>query len=490
MTTEHVVEIAVSHATVAHHEATVHDRVMGADGPATQPTFDGVGQGTSELRTGELPHGHVAHRTDTQFADLAFATETASTPACRHVECHPSRAGARTVAQLGQQHRLTRFEPQRCRIGRRRTVDAEAHLHTSGAQRHDRRDTGRENQVAARAVGHTDTRGSESLHFVRVGHHAVRDPGAIGAPAGALEILHRATTERCDGEVVVFGVLGEVRVQAHVELLGQFGRANHQLFGHAERRARCEGHANHRPVRAIVVTPHCLFARSQDLVVIGDHIVGRKTAVLFGQRHRPAGRMETNAEFARSRDLGREQITRTAWVEVQVIGAGGAARHREFGQSDERTHVHRLFVDGPPQRIQRLQPAEQRLVGHRREGPREVLVDVVMGVDETRRDETVGRVDDLGRFGHRVDRTADSRDEPIGDGHPTTGQLAALIVHGGDEESVLQQEVGTSSHGVVSNESRMSVMSPMVVRGFTMQKRNTVSPFHDEGTTNDWPVFN
>ena len=84
-------------------------------------------------------------------------------------------------------------------------------------------------------MGHTDTGGTEAMDFVVVRHDAVSDPRPVGAPARALEIFHGPTTERRDREVVVLGVLGEVRVQTNVEFLGEFGRAHHELLGHAER---------------------------------------------------------------------------------------------------------------------------------------------------------------------------------------------------------------------------------------------------------------
>ena len=113
----------------------------------------------------------------------------------------------------------------------------------------DRSDARREDQVAARAVGDADAGRAEPRDLVGVRHHAVGDPRAVGAPAGAFEVLHRPAAERRERELVVLGVLGEVGVQAHVESLGELGRAHHQLLGDGERRARRERDAHHRAVR-------------------------------------------------------------------------------------------------------------------------------------------------------------------------------------------------------------------------------------------------
>ncbi len=62
-----------------------------------------------------------------------------------------------------------------------------------------------------------------------------RDPRAISAPTGALEVLDGAATEVGERVVVVLRVLGQVRVQTHVESLGQLGGLLQQLSRHGER---------------------------------------------------------------------------------------------------------------------------------------------------------------------------------------------------------------------------------------------------------------
>ena len=58
-----------------------------------------------------------------------------------------------------------------------------------------------------------------------------------------------------------------------------------------------------------------------------------------------------------------------------------------------------LLVEPAPQRVQRAQPVEQVAAESRTEGPGQVLVEVVVGVDEPRRHQAVGGVDDAGRIG-------------------------------------------------------------------------------------------
>ena len=360
-------------------------------------------------------------------------------------ERHASGPCGSAIAQLGQQHRLARFEPQRRTVGGRRPVDSEADGRTCGAQGDDRGYARRQDHVAAGAVRHTDAGGAQPCHFVDIGHHAVGHPRALLTPPGSLEVLHRTAPEPIEREGIVFGVLGEVGVQPHVESLGQFRRAHHQRLGDAERAARRQRDAHHRPQAAVVVPGDGRLTRRQDLVIVGHHVVGWQPSVLLAQRHRAAGRMKAHAEVGRRGDLRRQEVTCVARVQVQMIGGGRAAAERQLGEADERAGVHGLFVDGSPQRIQRLQPAEQRLVGHRRVGAGEVLEQVVMGVDEPGRDEALAGIDRLGRGGLRLGGTADRGDEATVDCHPAAGQLAAGTVEGRQQPRPADQQIGHAS---------------------------------------------
>ena len=318
-------------------------------------------------------------------------------------------------------------------------------MDAGGPQRDDRRDPRRQDQVARRAVGDADAGAPEAADLVGVGHHAVGEPRPVRQPAGALEVVRRPAPERRHRELVVLGVLGEVGVQPDVEALGELGGAHHQRLGDAERRARCEGDPRHRAVAAVVVTGDGLLAGGEDVVVVGHDVVGRQAAVLDRQRHRATRRVEAHAEVAGGVDLGGEEVAGPVGVEVQVVGRRRAARQRQLGEPDPRRQVGALGVQPPPDRVQRLQPTEQRLVRHRRERPRQVLEQVVVGVHEARRDEAVGRIDDRRGVGSRS--RADGLHEPVGDRHPAAGQLGARVVHRGDRAGVDDDDVSRGGRG-------------------------------------------
>jgi hypothetical protein len=141
--------------------------------------------------------------------------------------------------------------------------------------------------------------------------------------------------------------------------------------------------------------------------------------------------MEAHPDVARRLDLSREQVASASRMHVKMVGRGGATGEREFSQTDPRRHVHRLSVDPSPQRIERLEPTEKRLVRHRRIGPGEILIEVVVGVDEARRDQAARGIDSLKRL--RSLTTTDVSDQAVTDSDPSTGDLASVIIDRRDE---------------------------------------------------------
>ena len=81
--------------------------------------------------------------------------------------------------------------------------------------------------------------------------------------------------------------------------------------------------------------------------------------------------------------------------EIEMVRAHGAARERQLGEPELRRDEHVLRLIPRPDRIERLQPAEEQRVLPRRHRPRQGLVEVVVGVDEPRRHHAAARVDHL-----------------------------------------------------------------------------------------------
>ena len=204
---------------------------------------------------------------------------------------------------------------------------------------------------------------------------------------------------------VLVGVLGEVRVQPHVESLGELGGGAHQLGRDRERRARRERDAHHRAPRRVVVQRDEPFAVGEDLVVgpARPSRAGDRRPSATGSSSRASGGSGTPSSCA-ARISARDEITAAARVHVEVIGARGAAAERELGQPDPRRHVRRFLVEQRPARVQRGEPLEQRAVHRRPVAAGEVLVDVMVRVDQARRHQAAVGVEHPRRVGQRVGR--------------------------------------------------------------------------------------
>ena len=120
----------------------------------------------------------------------------------------------------------------------------------------------------------------------------------------------------------------------------------------------------------------------------------------------------------------------TVRVEIEMVGRGGAAAERELGKAKRRRPVDVFRPDMRPDRVQRLQPAEQRRVLRRRNGAGQVLEQVVVRVDHPRNDDMACHVDDgVGAFG-KPGGGADGLDHPVTGEQAATTDLGADIVAG------------------------------------------------------------
>ena len=111
-----------------------------------------------------------------------------------------------------------------------------------------------------------------------------------------------------------------------------------------------------------------------------------------------------------------------------VVEDGRAAGERELREPGARGGVLRLRVDPRPDGIELAEPREE--VCLLRPGPREGLVEVVVRVDEARRDDGAAEVDAL--LVLRLLAGADGRDRRVLDEHPAVGVLGAGVVHRDD----------------------------------------------------------
>src|SRR5690606_12872129 len=79
--------------------------------------------------------------------------------------------------------------------------------------------------------------------------------------------------------------------------------------------------------------------------------------------HRPAGRVEAQADLGGGGDLRGQRVAAVAGGDEVVVGGGGAAGAGQPGQRAGGGHPHRVLVDARPDRVEGAQPLEQGVVG-------------------------------------------------------------------------------------------------------------------------------
>ena len=219
---------------------------------------------------------------------------------------------------------------------------------------------------------------------------AVGAPDVVGEPAEPVEVLDRPAAVELEAVRLLLERLREVGVQRQPEPARERGRLLHQAAGDRERRARRDRQLDAR-ARAGLVQQRRRGARS------------RRARRRAPRRARPGGRppSETPRSIEPREATIRTPISRAACTsasirpsrpsreDVVVVEHRRAARERELGEAGARGGVLRLGVDPRPDRVELAQPGEE--VGLLRPGARERLVEVVVRVDEARRDDGAAR---------------------------------------------------------------------------------------------------
>ena len=301
---------------------------------------------------------------------------------------------------------------------------------------------------------HAGAGAGEKGDFAGVERGAVRVPDMVPDPAEPFGIVARPAAESLEREGDVFGVLGQVRVQAHALVGGEQGGVAHELARHREGRAGRDTDADHRAFGRIVEGVDHPDAVLQDIGLALHQAVGRQAAGAFADAHCAARRME--AQAYRGGGLDRVFQPHAVGIDIKVVRTHPAAGERKLGQAELRGDEHVLGPHPRPDGIERLQPAEQQRVLPGRHGARQRLVEMVMGIDERRRHHAAGGVDDLpvGRVfraarAHAADASAFH--ENVG-----VGRLAAVPVHRDDDVCVADPEFPVGQRIAPQPRSRFS----------------------------------
>ncbi len=255
-------------------------------------------------------------------------------------------------------------------------------------------------------MGRAGSRLGEAPDVAVVEVDGVGHPYVGAEPAELLHVVDRGAAHLRKAVLLLVDRLAQVGVEAHALVAGQRRRLGHQPGADRERRARRDGHLEHRARRGVVVGVDGLGRGGEDLIQPLDHLVGGQAALGDATVHRPPARVEAEPEVAGRLDLGGEQVAPALGEDVVMVGGRRAARQREPAEPGGRRPLHDLGVHGRPHLVERREPLEQRgVLGDPLGGP---LVEVVVGVDQAWGGQAAGAVDAGGagdvRGGARAER--------------------------------------------------------------------------------------
>ena len=288
-----VIEVRVHKPALSYENLAVDHRVARPAHRAPDDGLDRIEHCPCRRQARQRVARQVGTLAEAQRADVT-PSEAAGSSGGGHGEHISGLQARRSVAQMGEKQCLADLTPQVARVVSRRAVTSEPDVHTGTAHLAGRAQSGADDHVRGRTVGHRRAGGREPSDLVGVGPHRVSEPRASGEPAQLAGELVRAHTENLCAESGLVARLREVGVQTHVQAFGKIGRTTHQLWGDRERGTRAERDLKHRPRCRVVKAFDQPLAVSQDLVLVLDHRHRRQPAVIGAERHRSPRGMEAD----------------------------------------------------------------------------------------------------------------------------------------------------------------------------------------------------
>ncbi len=115
--------------------------------------------------------------------------------------------------------------------------------------------------------------------------------------------------------------------------------------------------------------------------------------------------------------------------EIKMVGGGGAAREGQLGQGGLGGGEDILRVQARPDRVERGQPVEEVGILGGRDGARQGLVEMVMGVDQAGQDQVAGQVEDFIGLVGQTGSCPYLFDEAVANKKTTVGNLPLVVIH-------------------------------------------------------------
>jgi len=125
-----------------------------------------------------------------------------------------------------------------------------------------------------------------------------------------------------------------------------------------------------------------------------------------------------------------------------VVKDRRATRERKLPQSDECAGARGLLRRARPDAILGLQPREKVVVLRGKKNPREGLIEVMVGINETRQEILPGEIDHCVGRGGKFVVWADVFNETLLNVKPGVFQFPALAIHGDQDLCIFGEECG------------------------------------------------
>ena len=198
------------------------------------------------------------------------------------------------------------------------------------------------------------------------------------------------------------------------------------------------------------------FGAEQRGLRLFDEVVRRKPALGLAPVHRTAHDVQPHPDADPGGGERFDLVSAVTREDVVVVGDGGAAGGREPRETRRGGGVRDLGVEPAPDRVQRDQPFEEGVIGG--EAARGPLVEVVMGVDQTGRDQAAGAVDAFVVVAVGCLPRADRRDAVVLEDDVARGVLGTRSVDRGDR-GVLDDGLHVVSTLVAANRTASRIFS-------------------------------
>jgi hypothetical protein len=115
-----------------------------------------------------------------------------------------------------------------------------------------------------------------------------------------------------------------------------------------------------------------------------------------------------------------------------MVGGGGTSRKGEFGQCGGSRNKNIVGCEACPDGIERLEPVEEVGILRGGDGARQGLVEVMMGVDQSRQEDVPAQVEYfVGGIGQTGSLTC-LLDDPVPNKKTTLGNLPLVVIHRND----------------------------------------------------------